>query len=542
MTGPASNPPQRARSALWSALVPGLGQYVSGRHRRGILFAIPALAGIAAAVWVVAQVRGRGIVGLVEILVRPAWLWTLLVVNAVLAIERIVAVVDAWRHGDEGSRWWLVPAMVVLAAALVPHLLVHRYGTEAISLVDTVFAERDLGDLADRERRLLGEGVADEDLGPPAPTTTVASTALPQTTQPSTTVPRPTTPRASTPIVYPEVTDDSVAYASPLGEQYTVLLAGGDFGPGRQDLRTDVMIVARLDVAAGTVGLISISRELANVPLPAAWSRYNTMLQVQQWHESQAWQKEVREAEAAGAEPPPEPGELEPCDCFFDRINYLHVLTANWVRTFPDAPDPGMEALGQTLSGFLGIDIDAYVLVDFAGFVDLVDALGGVHVTADEAMDVGFSPAKEGEEPVRVDIEPGVNLLDGRQALAYVRNRTGSSDNERMRRQRCMIRELASEADTRTLLFNFPTLARAIRDNTTTTLSLDLLPDILNVLGGLEAGDISTLSIDSVGWSSEKNYLNLPIVDAARVRRAVAEFLDGVATGAAVGNAETECP
>ena len=89
-----------------------------------------------------------------------------------------------------------------------------------------------------------------------------------------------------------------------------------------------------------------------------------------------------------------------------------------------------MEALRQTLSLLLGLPIDYYVLVDMAGFVDLVDALGGLDVYVTETMDVGFSPAREGEDPVVVTIaEPGNYHFDGHQALAFVRNRTGSSDS-----------------------------------------------------------------------------------------------------------------
>jgi LCP family protein required for cell wall assembly len=289
------------------------------------------------------------------------------------------------------------------------------------------------------------------------------------------------------------------------------------------------------------VSLISISRELTQVPLPGSFARYNTMLNVQAWHELQAWEKEAAAAVEAGLEPPPPPDEVEPCDCYYDRINYLHVHTANWVRTFPDAPDPGMEALRQTLSYFLDLEIDSYVLVDFAGFVDLVDAIGGVEVTVTEAMNVGYSPAKEGEEPVRINVEPGVHLLDGRQALAYVRDREGSSDNERMRRQRCMIRELASESDASTLFFNFGAIAKAIRDNTTTTLPLEMLPQIIQIIGGLGADDIATLGITSWGYHKELNYRNLPVVDTWRVRRAVHDLITGVSAGETLGDADDEC-
>jgi LCP family protein required for cell wall assembly len=198
-----------------------------------------------------------------------------------------------------------------------------------------------------------------------------------------------------------------------------------------------------------------------------------------------------------------------------------------------------MEALRQTLEVLLGIPIDAYVLVDFDGFVDLVDAIGGVRVTVTESLHEILSPAREGEDPISIDVEPGVYLLDGHQALAYVRDRTGSSDGERMRRQRCMVRELAASADAATLLRAFPAISRAIRASTTTTLPLGLLPAIIEALAELDSGDIATLAIGGQ-FSSQRNYLNLPIVEPDRVRAAVAELLVGLAEGTTVGSAD-EC-
>ena len=300
------------------------------------------------------------------------------------------------------------------------------------------------------------------------------------------------------------------------------------------------MIVAVLDVEAGKASLIGVSRDLVDAPLPAAWAGSGTMISVDSWHADREYREIVEEAEAKGEDPPPKPPFVY-CNCYADRINYLHVHAANWVRTFPEAPDPGMEALRQMLEVLLGIPIDHYVLVDFAGFVQLVDALGGVRVTVNESMDVGFSPAFPGEDPVRIEVEPGRHRFDGRQALAYVRNRTGSNDGERMRRQRCMIRELAASADAATLFLQFPTIARAVRAATTSTLPLELLPDIIEVLAGLDAGDIGTLAIGYPGFTKGTNYMGLPIVDAARARGAVAELLAGVADGTTLGNAPDEC-
>ncbi|HUU61316.1 MAG TPA: LCP family protein, partial [Acidimicrobiia bacterium] len=189
----------------------------------------------------------------------------------------------------------------------------------------------------------------------------------------------------------------------------------------------------------------------------------------------------------------------------------------------------------------LGIPIDHYVLVDFAGFVDLVDAVGGIDVNATEEMHIAFSPAKEGEEPIEIDITPGRHHLNGRTALAYVRNRTGSSDSQRMLRQRCLLRDLGAELDAGTLLTRFTPIARAITTSTTSTIPLDLLPDLIRVVAQLDAGDIATAAIGYPAHSRGLNYMNLPIVDAAGARATVAALLAGLTEGTAGGDGTSEC-
>ncbi len=539
-----SHPARRftGRAALLSAVLPGAGQWWLGRRRRGLLLALPALAVLGG----LAYLATKGASGLAEMLVQPSWLWALIAVNAVVIVLRLGAVADAWwleRHAGQGWKWSLIglaPGLVLAAALTFPQWIVHRYSVDALDLLNTVFVEPgEVTPLAQRIADLLAQGLNPEDLGPDLGTTSTTTTAPPTTTSAATTSSTTTTSTTTTTLPPQEVIAGEVG-----GNRVTILLAGGDFGPGRSDLRTDVMIVAVLDLETGKAALISVSRDLVHAPLPASWSRFTTMLQVQQWHEDRAYQQLVDAAVAAGQEPPERPA-FEPCDCYFDRINYLHVHTANWVVTFPDAPDPGMEALRQTLQVTLGLPIDYYALVDFAGFVDLVDAVGGIDVTSREEMHLSVSPAKEGEGWITIDITPGRHHLDGRTALAYVRNRTGSSDGQRMLRQRCLLRDLASEMDAATILTRFTPIARAITTSTTTTLPLDLLPDLIRVVTNLDSGDITTAAI---GYPSstliELNYMGLPVIDPAKARATVAAVLAGLsAEGGGVGGepATDEC-
>ncbi len=80
----------------------------------------------------------------------------------------------------------------------------------------------------------------------------------------------------------------------------------------------------------------------------------------------------------------------------------------NTVWTYPDlgahvprSRRPGMEALRRVLNLLLGLRIDYYVLVDMAN-CGPGGRSGGLDIYITETMDVGFSPAREGEDPVRV--------------------------------------------------------------------------------------------------------------------------------------------
>ena len=78
------------------------------------------------------------------------------------------------------------------------------------------------------------------------------------------------------PSIIPRESDPWDAPFLPLDERLekdriTILLAGGDAGPGRWSLRTDVMIVATLNLETDKAVLFSVSRDMINPPLPEAW-------------------------------------------------------------------------------------------------------------------------------------------------------------------------------------------------------------------------------------------------------------------------------
>lgn len=100
----------------------------------------------------------------------------------------------------------------------------------------------------------------------------------------------------------------------------------------------------------------------------------------------------------------------------------------------------GMRLLSETMKENFGIQVDATVEVDFNGFKNVVNALGGVeiHLTAAE-VDYMMNNEWDGLNDDGWSLTPGVNLLNGDQALAYSRIRAIGYDFERTERQRKVI-------------------------------------------------------------------------------------------------------
>ncbi len=80
----------------------------------------------------------------------------------------------------------------------------------------------------------------------------------------------------------------------------------------------------------------------------------------------------------------------------------------------------GTDCMMQTIENYFGINIDYYAKINFKGLVKLVDAVGGVEVNVDAKQTLCTDDSSRGGQ---VCINPGLQTLNGEQALVYARNR-----------------------------------------------------------------------------------------------------------------------
>ncbi|GAB4527458.1 MAG: hypothetical protein Kow0063_02760 [Anaerolineae bacterium] len=144
----------------------------------------------------------------------------------------------------------------------------------------------------------------------------------------------------------------------------------------------------------------------------------------------------------------------------------------------------GVALLKDTILYNLGIRVDFYVRVDFADFRRIVDAVGGVEIAVDCAIqdwrliEPGLDPEVE-EHWELFTLPVGVHLMDGDLALWYVRSRRTSSDFDRGRRQQDIMRALWRRVNALGLLNQLPALWGQVTEIVDTDMQL---PDLLGLV------------------------------------------------------------
>ena len=97
----------------------------------------------------------------------------------------------------------------------------------------------------------------------------------------------------------------------------------------------------------------------------------------------------------------------------------------------------GMSCTVRTVSAWSGVAIDHAVKVDFRGFLEIVDAIGGIELYIEEPMR---------DQRANLDLQPGCQVLDGAEALAFARARHIDNDFGRISRQQRLLVEMRDQA------------------------------------------------------------------------------------------------
>ncbi|MCD0453171.1 LCP family protein [Actinocorallia sp. API 0066] len=267
-----------------------------------------------------------------------------------------------------------------------------------------------------------------------------------------------------------------------------LLLIGADAAPSRPGVRTDSMTVASVDTRSGVTTLFSLPRNLEDVPMPTPVSK--------------AAFPDGFKGDGVGT-----PGLL----------NEVFQWAEDHPEIVPGVADGkrGPALLKGAVSEVLGLQVDYYVMVDMAGFAELVDAVGGVRVNV--AEELVYGKQSQGRIPA------GDQILSGEQALWFGRTRTNSDDYHRMSRQKCLLYALSQQADPGTLLTRFHGIAGATKRAVSTDLPQNALPVLIRLSKKMRGKDVQSVQF-------VPPLINTGYPDWELIRTTVTETLAGSGT------------
>ena len=165
----------------------------------------------------------------------------------------------------------------------------------------------------------------------------------------------------------------------------------------------------------------------------------------------------------------------------------------------------GVETSMETLGNLYGVNVDHYIRINFAGFISIIDALGGVDVYSDQAFTSVGSP---GYYDPTTFVE-GWNHLDGKSALAFARERHAfaSGDIQRGINQMKVIDAMLNKIKSPALLMGFSKIMDAASDCFVISFSQDQISALVRMqLSDFAEWDIESYTVTGTSSSSTKCY------------------------------------
>lgn len=242
-----------------------------------------------------------------------------------------------------------------------------------------------------------------------------------------------------------ELRDDSV---DPKQDNVSILIMGVDQNESREqkhgDSRTDALILATLNKENKSIKLLSIPRD------------------------SYVYIPEVG---------------------YYDKINHAHAFG-------------GTHATIETVESLFEIPIDYYVKLNFHAFVEVIDAIGGIEV--DVPYEVSESDSNDKRD--HIHLYPGIQTLNGEEALAFARTRKKDSDVERGKRQLEIINAVINKSTSFSSIFKYDEIIEAVGDNMTTNMTFSELKSFISYATKGTNLNIEKMSLEGSSYQPENIY------------------------------------
>ncbi len=182
----------------------------------------------------------------------------------------------------------------------------------------------------------------------------------------------------------------------------------------------------------------------------------------------------------------------------------------------------GGEPLSEkTVENLLGIDIDHYVIVNTKSFVKIIDAIGGVDIDVEKRM--YYEDPWDDDGGLYIDLYPGMQHMDGKTAVTYVRYRDAEGDIGRIHRQQKFMEACLDKIVSPEIIIKIPAVVREVIDAIETDMTFRQL---LEIAGALKAAQQNGLTTEMVpGYPLYIDGVSYWMPDVEELRFAVAAGL-----------------
>lgn len=173
-------------------------------------------------------------------------------------------------------------------------------------------------------------------------------------------------------------------------------------------------------------------------------------------------------------------------------------------------------AMSEMMGKYFGIDAKYTAVINFQGFTDVVDALGGVEVNVD--MDMKYKDSIDG---TNINLKKGLQVLDGDNALDFVRYRKSndgknmSSDFDRNRRESEVIAAIVDKMKSLGGIAKMSNVLDAVGDNLKIDMPSKEITNLISTYLGISSSDVEFIPLEGT-WKSPYVYLDEAKLEQAR--------------------------
>jgi LCP family protein required for cell wall assembly len=191
----------------------------------------------------------------------------------------------------------------------------------------------------------------------------------------------------------------------------------------------------------------------------------------------------------------------------------------------------GISLVKETMENFFQVEISHYAAVDFEGFIKIIDKLGGIEVDVERRMKY-YDPT----DGTNINLQPGVQMLDGKNALDYARFRMSdngrhASDFDRMERQQEVIRKITDKATGLTSFFKIFAMMEILGEHVKTDFKEDEIRKLGVIFKNFSSSSIASIEVKGTNQRIPMHGYNLWFYvvsdeEKKRIRTIIGETLE----------------